>query len=198
MKIFKVGDTQQAVCETCRSIKNATFALRDVPFSDGSGVVKNVLVGVCESCNHVMLTPQQSAPAIKKELEKQRKPLEARVPAHMVDILNLASAELGANPDFSKILIKYYVHALSLDEKRAIRLEKYLKNDLAKGPSQKRISLKGIQVYDDLNIIKAHSHMENTTDVLKAVVINIYEDFFDKPKKRVIDTLKGLASASAL
>ena len=40
MKIFKVGDTQQAVCETCKSIENATFALRDVPFSDGSGIVK--------------------------------------------------------------------------------------------------------------------------------------------------------------
>jgi len=196
MKIFKVGDITQAVCERCQSIKNATFALRDVPFSDGSGIVKSVLVGVCATCDNVIVTPQQSAPAIKRELDKQRKPLEARVPAHMVDILNLASAELGANSDFSKVLIKYYVHTLSLNEKKALHLEKYLKNDLAKGPSQKRISLKGIQVYDDLNTLKEHSHIESTTDVLKAVVMNIYEDFFDKPKKRVIETLKGLASAS--
>ncbi|WDE04526.1 hypothetical protein SG34_024855 [Thalassomonas viridans] len=196
MKIFKVGDTQLAVCEACRSIKSMTFALRDVPFSDGSGIVKNVLVGVCDTCDYVIVTPQQSAPAIKRELDKQRKPLEARVPAHMVDILNLASAELGATPDFSKVLIKYYVHTLSLNEKKALHLEKYLQNDLAKGPSQKRISLKGIQVYDDLNILKERSRMESTTDVLKAVVINIYEDFFDKPKKGVIETLRGLASAS--
>ena len=42
MKIFKVGDTQKAICENCRSLENTTFVLRDVPFSDGDGVVKNV------------------------------------------------------------------------------------------------------------------------------------------------------------
>lgn len=46
MKIFKVGDSQKAICENCRSLENATFKLRGVPFSDGSGVVKNALVGV--------------------------------------------------------------------------------------------------------------------------------------------------------
>ena len=81
MKIFKVGDTQKAVCETCKSIENATFALRDVPFSDGYGVVKNVLVGVCDKCDSVVLVPQQSAPAIKKQLDARRKPVESRVPA---------------------------------------------------------------------------------------------------------------------
>jgi hypothetical protein len=101
MKIFKVGDTQKAMCEECKSIQNATFLLRDVPFSDGIGTVKNVLVGVCNTCDKVILTPQQSAPAIKRQLDKRRKSIETRVPAHMIDILNLASSELGATPDFS-------------------------------------------------------------------------------------------------
>ena len=70
MKVLKVGDTQKAVCSECKSIKNAIFDLRDVPFSDGSGIVKNILVGVCESCDQVILTPHQSTPAIKKEYEK--------------------------------------------------------------------------------------------------------------------------------
>ena len=69
MKIFKVGYTQQAVCNSCKSIETAAFDLRNVPFSDGSGIVKKVLVGVCDKCDQVVLTPQQSAPAIKRQLD---------------------------------------------------------------------------------------------------------------------------------
>ena len=68
MKIFKAGDSQKAICEYCRSLQNATFKLRDVPFSDGSGLVKNVLVGVCDKCDQVILLPHQSTPALKKQL----------------------------------------------------------------------------------------------------------------------------------
>ena len=68
MKIFKAGDSQKAICEHCGSLENATFKLRDVPFSDGSGLVKNVLVGVCDKCDQVILLPHQSTPALKKQL----------------------------------------------------------------------------------------------------------------------------------
>lgn len=197
MKIFKVGDTQKAVCETCKSIENATFALRDVPFSDGHGVVKNVLVGVCDKCDSVVLVPQQSAPAIKKQLDARRKPVESRVPAHMVDILNVASSVLGAGTDFSSTLIKYYIHALSKEEKSIDSLLKYLESDLAKGHAQKRISLKGRLVFDELNTLKMRTHLDNTTDILKAVVLKINDDVLVNRKPSVINELKAVAAAFA-
>jgi hypothetical protein len=197
MKIFKVGDTQKAVCETCKSIESATFALRDVPFSDGHGIVKNVLVGVCDKCENVVLVPQQSAPAIKKQLETRRKPVESRVPAHMVDILNLASSALGASADFSSALIKYYIHTLSKEDKSVENLFKYLESDLAKGQAQKRISLKGRLVSDELNAIKIRAHLESTTDVLKALVLKINDDVLVNPKANVINKLKSVAAAFA-
>ena len=83
MKILKVGDTKNAACNNCESFQGVTFKLRDVPFNDGSGVVKNVLVGVCDNCDSVAVLPHQSTPAVKKQLEVQRKSLESRVPAHM-------------------------------------------------------------------------------------------------------------------
>jgi hypothetical protein len=196
MKIFKVGDTQKAVCETCKSIENATFSLRDVPFSDdGHGVVKSVLVGVCDKCDHVVLIPQQSAPAIKKQLDARRKPVESRVPAHMVDILNLASISLGASVDFSSALIKYYIHTLSQEGKSAEGLLKYLESDLAKGQAQKRISLKGRFVSDELNAIKLRTHLESTTDVLKAVVLKINDDVLVNPNAKMLNKLKSVAAA---
>ena len=70
MKIFKVGESLKAACSTCQSFENATFPLRDVPFSDGTGVVK-VLVGVCDKCESVTVLPHQSTPAVKRHDMKQ-------------------------------------------------------------------------------------------------------------------------------
>lgn len=196
MKIYKVGDKQKAVCESCQSLTEATFMLRDVPFSDGSGVVKNVLVGVCD-CGEVMLIPHQSTPAIKKQLDAQKKAVETRVPAHMVDMLNLASMELGGSTDFSNALIKFYLHNLS-EEKTSLRgLSKYLESDLAKGAAQKRISLKGKQVSQEIDSIKIKTNISSTTDVLKAVVLKINDDVFVHPKAKLIKSLKGVAAAFA-
>ena len=66
MKVLKVGDTKKAACNSCESFENITFKLRDTPFSDGSGIVKNVLVGVCDRCDLVAVLPHQSTPAVKK------------------------------------------------------------------------------------------------------------------------------------
>ena len=113
MKILKVGDTTKVVCDNCQSFQNTTFKLRDTPFSDGSGIVKNVLVGVCNACDSVVVLPHQSTPAVKNQIDIQRKTLESRVPAHMVDILNLATNELGAGSEFIPSMIKFYIHSLA-------------------------------------------------------------------------------------
>ncbi|MFT6908877.1 MAG: hypothetical protein ACJAS1_005584 [Oleiphilaceae bacterium] len=197
MKIYKVGDKQKAVCESCQSLTDATFMLRDVPFSDGSGTVKNVLAGVCDSCNEVVLIPHQSTPAIKKQLDTHKKAVETRVPAHMVDMLNLASMELGGSTDFSNALIKYYLHNLSEQKTSVKGLIKYLESDLAKGVAQKRISLKGRQVSKEIDNIKFKTSIGSTTDVLKAVVLKINDDVFVHPKTQLINSLKGVAAAFA-
>ena len=197
MKIYKVGDKQKAVCESCQSLTDATFMLRDVPFSDGSGTVKNVLAGVCDSCNEVVLIPHQSTPAIKKQLDTHKKAVETRVPAHMVDMLNLASMELGGSTDFSNALIKYYLHNLSEQKTSVKGLTKYLESDLAKGVAQKRISLKGRQVSKEIDNIKFKTSIGSTTDVLKAVVLKINDDVFVHPKTQLINSLKGVAAAFA-
>lgn len=72
MKIFKVGDKGRGVCYKCTSFVDTTYNLRDVSFSDGSGIVKNILVGVCDCCDSVVALPHQSTPAVKKQLNFQK------------------------------------------------------------------------------------------------------------------------------
>ncbi len=195
MKIFKVGDTQAALCNTCQSLETATFQLKDVPFSDNSGVVRQVLVGVCELCGNVAIIPHQSTPMIKKALDVQRKALESRVPAHMIDILNLASCELGGEPDFIPTLMKYYLHTLAADRAAAQDIPRFLQSDLAKGKSEKRLSLKGRHVATDIDVLKTTTNISSTTDLLKGIVLKIKEDVLVQRDEIHIRQLKSIIAA---
>ena len=106
MKLLKVGDTKKSICESCESRVKVVYELRDVPFSDGSGVVSDVLVGVCDVCDEVCSLPAQSIPMVKAARAKNNKQIESRVPAHLVDALNLASSEIGQTTDFSNVILK--------------------------------------------------------------------------------------------
>lgn len=197
MHILKEGDKKKVACECCGSFQTATFQLRDVLLSDGSGVVKNVLAGVCDNCGTVVIIPQQSTPAIQKQMEVQRKAIETRVPAHFVDILALASIHIGATPDFSQNLVKYYIHALSTGEISPSGLGKLLDSDLAKGKASKRISLKGRHVDEELNALCKLTRISSTTDVLKSVVLKINDDILVHERPKVMRTLQSVVAATA-
>ena len=196
MKIVKVGDTQKAACHQCRRFENVTYKLRNVPFSDGAGVVKNVLVGVCDCCDSVAVLPHQSTPAVKKQLETQRRSLESRVPAHMVDILNLASVEISGGTEFVPGLIKFFIHSMSTNDISPRGISKYLNSDLAMGKSQKRISIKGRLVAKEFGRLKKITNIDSTTDLLKSVVLKINDDVLVNKKSKTIRALKNIVAAT--
>jgi len=195
MHILKVGDQEKASCNKCKSFVTVTYQLRDVPFSDGSGMVNQVLVGACDHCDQVSVLPHQSTPAVKRALLKQRKPVEGRVPAHMLDILNLASAEVGCGVEFVPYLIKYYIHALASKQMSANRLSQYLASDLAKGRSEKRISLKGQHIVEEVGVLKALTQIDRTSDLIKGVILKINDDILQNKRQKPLSELRGIAAA---
>ena len=60
MSKYQPGDKSKAVCWHCEALVETTFALRDVPFSDGSGTVRGLLSATCDLCGHVVAIPAQS------------------------------------------------------------------------------------------------------------------------------------------
>lgn len=197
MKILKVGDTKKAACNRCKSFQDVTFKLRDVPFSDGTGIVKNVLVGVCNTCDSIAVLPHQSAPAVKKQLEVQRKSLESRVPAHMIDILNLVSEELGGGIEFVPSIMKFYIHSLSNNSISPTNISRYLNTDLAEGVAQKRISIKGRHLDEELQHLKLVTKIKSTSDLIKSVVLKINDDVLVNKKPRAISQLKNIMAATS-
>ena len=196
MKIFKSGESVQAICHNCESIQNAVFQVRDVPFSEGGGTTKNILVGVCEQCDHVIVTPHQSTPSIKKQLETQRKPIESRLPAHMLDILNLASVEIGGTVDLVPHLMRFYIHNLATDAKAASKITIFLRSELAKGKAEKRLSLKGRMISEDIDALKKAADINNTTDLIKGVILKINDDVLVKKRASAIKELRGVLAAA--
>ncbi|MBF7980231.1 MULTISPECIES: hypothetical protein [Rahnella] len=197
MIICKVGDEEKAECGMCEAFRMVSYQLRDVPFDDGSGIVKNIIAGVCKTCGNVAVIPFQSVPAIKKQLQVQRKAVESRVPAHMIDLLNLASAELGATPDFVPLLLKYYIHQLASDPEAAVRLVTLLTSELATGLANKRLSLKGREIGNDIEKLKGLSQIDNTTELLKGVVLMIHNDLLVEPDAQRIALLKSFVATVA-
>lgn len=197
MRIYRVGDSQQAICDHCGALETMTFRLRDVPFSDNSGIVKNVVVGVCDRCDQVCLLPHQSTPAVSKQLACQRKPVESRLPAHMLDILELAAQELGGSTDFIPSLVKFYIHHFATHPEAAQQLGNLLKAELAGGKADKRLSLKGKRIADELAVVKAAAHIDSTTDLIKGIILKINDDILMQRHPESTAQLKSIVAAVA-
>ncbi len=195
MKILRVGDVQEAACHYCKSFEAITFKLRNVPFSDGTGLVKNILAGVCDKCEEVVVIPHQSTPSIIKQRESLRKPIESRVPVHMIDILNLASYELSGGTDFVGGIVKYYIHALVTNKIPKENLVALSKSDLFKGKAQRRLSLKGRNVEGDLTKLKQTTKINKTSDLLRRVILTINDDILVNKNPKRIESLKGIIAA---
>ena len=66
---YALGSKSKAICETCSNIVNTTMKLRDVGLSDGSKVIKDLIVGVCDNCDETVSIPSTQTSKIKAVLE---------------------------------------------------------------------------------------------------------------------------------
>ncbi|MCU5772521.1 hypothetical protein N5923_16275 [Erwiniaceae bacterium BAC15a-03b] len=195
--MVKEGDKLTVICHQCGR-STATHRLRDVNFSDGSGMVKNILAGVCDRCDDVVSIPAQCTPQIKAAFEQRKLPLEVRVPAHYLDILHVATQKIDAslNEDFNKALILYYLHALTTGHYQQAQLNALLSSDFAQAKSSKRISMKvSPRQLEELNAIMQQQSMKKNSDVVKAVILKIHEDIIQEKNLAVLPELRGVAAA---
>lgn len=205
MKLLVPGDQERAVCFNCKAVESITYRYRDVPFSDGHGLVENVLVGVCDICENVVATPPQSTPQIQAAREKALKPLEVKLFAPYLDALDAACQIIapGLGTSFRKPLLMYYanLYANDLELTRSIegvfgkwraRLEPH-KPDLE--IPQKRLSLKVNDLQDhDFETLKAHTHLKLTT-LVKSLVSCIADDVIAPKTPKRQKELKAMAAS---
>lgn len=205
MKILFEGDTGTALCERCQAVVQTRYLRRDVPFSDGQGQARDILVGVCTGCDTVLAIPPQSTPAIREACKQQLKSIEARLPAVYLDVLDAAmhvvSGDAGAH--LRKLFLGHYFQMLAqgcqgeglqpAHEAFVCELAEQLQGRrLASSGSTRRLSMKvNPHVAEDFLALQQQSHMSQT-DVLKAVIARIQADVLQGQDPGVIRTLRGL------
>jgi len=195
-RIFREGDKGVALCEHCKGRVTTTYTRRDVPLSDGSDTVKDVMVGVCDNCDSVVMLPQQSTPRVRRVLERQRKPIEARVPSHLQDMLNLVVSELHQSEGFEQQIFRYYIHLWSEQGAPVTRIRKYRQDPLFSGKANTRLSLRiddGDEVIDQIR--NEVEEIRSKTELLKAIAFAAFDDVVEKPKSRAKTALEAIAAA---
>lgn len=146
MQLYEAGDKSEAICEHCKSLVPTTFMYRDVPFDDGSGIVKDILVAVCDICGAVVAIPAQSTPAIRRARENAEVTLEVSVSARDLAVLDLVAWRIdeAATSRFRKSLIAHFLKRLEDDPEAPQRLAATIRKRASsrKGPNRVNIPRK--------------------------------------------------------
>ena len=202
MKLHYPGEKGRAVCQS-DGLSSMTFDYRDVPFSDGSGIVKQILVGVCDICGEVVSIPPQSTPAIKAEREKAVVSIEASLPAVYFDTLDLACYRIDPETtvDFRKRLLLYYIHRAAAN-KRAARKIARLRADTAFGKAEKLGVKKRLSFKVSHNVSRSIDGLIETTklsktDLFKSLVLQIDKDIVEPETPVNLAELRTLAAVAS-
>lgn len=203
MKLLLEGDKGKAVCEN-DGLVGITYTRRDVPFSDGTGVAKDILVGVCDVCKEVAAIPPQSTPAIRAAREIATEPIEANLPAAYLDTLDLACYRLNptATTELRKRLVMFYVVTSQTDKKlrKWIHTGKYRTFKAHKvtlgNAKNRRLSMKVTPAISSALDELCSAVKLNRTECLKALVVKINDDIVKPEKPQKLSQLKALAAVA--
>jgi hypothetical protein len=203
-KLYEEGEKSKAICETCDQIVTTTFVRRDVPFSDGNGEAKNILVSVCDLCDEMVAVPAQSTPAIRETRLKIVKAVEAQLPAIYLDMLDLAAYTIdsASSTEFRKVLMVFYLHRFASGEyprERLLRahraaIERFKEE---RGATRRRLSMKVMPpIAEDIQTLIDDTSMSQT-EVIKSVIYQIQADVVQARKPALMKELSALSVISA-
>ncbi|MBU3845373.1 MAG: hypothetical protein H9855_00055 [Candidatus Acinetobacter avistercoris] len=196
MKLYREADKIKTGCEHCKAKVDVTMTLCDMPFKHADGVAKDVLVGICDICGNIVVTPHQSTIKIGRDLKNIKKSIELRVPAHYIDILNLASNKVDVDLDesFNKHLILFYINLLNSTRYEDGDLFSLFENEDHNVKLSKRLSFKANdKLVFDIELLVKRYNFENKSDLLKAIILKINHDIVQSNNIERINELKVLA-----
>jgi hypothetical protein len=192
MKLHKNGEKSRAICPFCQQLRSTTFAERDVPLSSGKGLVRDVLVAVCDTCDHVVAIPHQSVPRIKETVRYSRHSLETRLPRHLLDAVGLACHELGFDPDYSPVLFRFYLRRFFVTASLRKKLPALSSSEEARGQAKARFSAKlNDQLYSYLQDLETESKL-NKANVVRGIIVQIKQDILDHRRDELRKKLKEI------
>lgn len=205
MKLHMPGEKGKAICESDGRV-STTFRYRDVPFSDGSGVARKILAGVCDRCGKVVSIPPQSTPSIRAARRNAQVSIEAVLPAVYLDALDLACWRIDpeASQEFRKPLLMHYLHGSSLSPSATQRLVRAVQETAMvfkpakarageSGTERKRLSMKVSPAMSRTVEHLAETTQLSKTDLIKGAIVQISREIVGPARPARLDELRSLA-----
>ncbi|MGQ0583040.1 MAG: hypothetical protein ACT4O6_13975 [Reyranella sp.] len=200
MKLHMPGEKGKAICESDGRV-STTFRYRDVPFSDGSGVARKILAGVCDRCGKVVSIPPQSMPSIRAARRNAQVSIEAVLPAVYLDALDLACWRIDpeASQEFRKPLLMHYLHGSSLNRAATERLARAARETAmvfepaTSGGERKRLSMKVSPAMSRTVERLAGATGLSKTDLIKGAIVRIAREIVGPARPAELAALRSLA-----
>jgi len=196
VKIIQEGEKGIALAPESGRVP-VVYKYRDLTLDSGT-TVKNVLVGVHEESDEVLVIPAQSTPRIKEAREAAKEEvLEARVPRELEDILALLAEHYSVTPKkFSPAVIRFYLHSAASSPPLARRLDKLSRARLAHGKRSARIRVRcEASLSEQVTRLAATFSNANQSDLIRGAIIAAKQDILDSRAKRRSQQLEAVAAA---
>lgn len=200
MIVYKAGETSKAICDHCKSLVTTTFVYRDVPFDDGTGLVKDILCAVCDRCDGVVAVPPQSTPAIRRAREVADVPLEVMLWAPEIERLDLAIWRIDpdAGQRLRKPLLVRYIRRFTDDPGALALLQAKVGVQSARRPRadktpKRRLSVKIAPKTDQaITRLMAASGLKKS-DLIRAIIHQIDRDLVQPDQPKDLAKLREIA-----
>lgn len=196
--MFREGDLSEAICYTCHGWREERFEYRTIRLKKSKVDVKDVLVGVCTTCDSTVTVPHQSTPKIKEARESVPVRVDVRLPKEMRDVLWLLADEFGVAPEaFAGGVLRYYLALIAKDAKLARRVRKLTASLDAEGTPGGRLAfrLKGSLLARALESVHKVHESPDQSGLIRGIILAVRDDVFTRPIAARRGELQAIALA---
>lgn len=195
MEILKEGDRGFALASD-RGKVPVVFEYRDFELDSGT-VVPEVLVGIDEETDEILLVPAQSTPKIKAARDRVKdETLSVRIPSELDDILRLLSEHYHVNPSkFSPAVIRFYLSEATVNASLARRLRRLSQDSWTSRNLRSRLTVRSTPEFLTRVDEVAQQQTVSRSDLVRGVVVAAKQDVLDGRARKRKELLRSVAAA---
>ncbi len=198
MKILREGERGIGLATDDRGWVPVTYRYRSVRLEATGIDVPNVLVGVDDENDEILVIPSQSTPRLKVAREQvKEETIQVKVPHELDDVLVVIADRFKANPKkFTPALLRYYLSEASESRRLCGRLVKLAGRPIARGKTGARLSFRSSLAFRN-RVKKASSFVAgaNLSVLTRGAILAAKEDLIDGKSKSRTDRFEALAKA---
>ncbi len=197
MKILHEGQRGTALAPDGRGWVPITYRYRSVRLEETGVDVPNVLVGVDDESDEILVIPNQSTPRLKAARHQvKEETIQVKIPHELDDVLVLIADAFNAPAKkFTPALMRYYLFEATESLRLCNRLVRLSERRLASGKTGARLSFRSSSELEQR--IRAAAEQcagGNVSALARGAILAAKEDLVDGKSRPRTEVLRAVAS----